>query len=278
LAPLADIDHVLACGAAGRFDQRLPSYRVAELDRVASSYNRLADALEQSRAQNLRLEADQAFASAVQARLEDERRHIARELHDELGQGITAVRAISGAILQRTADQPQIHGSAQAILAMTSQIQDGVRTILQRLRPAIGSGARLEQAVTDYCRLWSGIHPDIAIDCHTPASVAVSAGVGIAVLRLLQESLTNVARHSGASRVEVRLALRSDAFELEVSDNGRGLAPEALPGFGLKGMRERVAELHGELRLNTAPGGGLRITTCLPLLPCYEENDHGCHA
>jgi len=278
LAPLAQIDHVLACGAEGCFDLRLPSYRVAELDRVASSYNRLADALEQSRSQNLRLEEDQAFTSAVQARLEDERRLIARELHDELGQGITAVRAISGAILQRSADQPQIHGSAQAILAMTGQMQDGVRTILQRLRPAIGGGARLDQAVAEYCHLWSGIHPHIAIECSTPMSAETVGGVGITVLRLLQESLTNVARHAGASRVKVRLDMASDAVELEVSDNGRGLTPETLPGYGLKGMRERVAELHGEFRLSAAPGGGLRITTRLPIPPIHEENDHGCHA
>jgi two-component system sensor histidine kinase UhpB len=278
LAPLAQIDHVLACGAEGRFDLRLPSYRVAELDRVASSYNRLADALEQSRAHNLRLEKDQAFASAVQARLEDERRLIARELHDELGQAITAVRAISGAILQRSADQPQLHGSAQAILAMTGQMQDGVRAILQRLRPSIGGGARLDQAVAEYCHLWSGIHPHIAIECSTPMSAATAGGVGITVLRLLQESLTNVARHSGASRVKVRLDLASDAVELEVSDNGRGLAPETLPGYGLKGMRERVTELHGECRLSAAPGGGLRVTARLPIPPIDEENDHGGHS
>ena len=278
LAPLAEIDRALACGTEGRFDQRLPSYRVAELDRVATSYNRLAAALEKSRDQNLRLTEDQAFASAVQARLEDERRLIARELHDELGQGIAAVRAISGAILQRSADQPRIHGSAQAILAMTGQMQDGVRAILQRLRPSIGTGCGLDQAVSEYCRIWSEIHPHVAIDCSASSARPASGRVGITVLRLLQESLTNVARHSGATRVAVRVAMTDGTLELEVTDNGCGLPAQAVPGFGLRGMRERVAEFQGEFRIGSAPAGGLRITTRLPVRASQEESEHGCHA
>nr|WP_246262308.1 HAMP domain-containing sensor histidine kinase [Aromatoleum evansii] len=280
LAPLADIDRALARGADGNFDVRLPAYRAAELDCVANSYNRLADALDQSRAQNLRLEEDQAFARAVQARLEEERRLIARDLHDELGQAITAVRAISGAILQRCDDQPQIHGSAQAILAMTGQMQDGVRTILQRLRPANSGGALLDQAVAEYCRLWSGHHPQIALDCHTsPIAAPTSETLGIAVLRLLQESLTNVARHSGASHVDVRLDIAADAIALEVCDNGCGIVAAANPArYGLIGMRERVAELHGELRLESLSGGGLRVSARLPIPSSHEESNHGLHA
>ncbi|AYH43290.1 sensor histidine kinase [Azoarcus sp. DN11] len=278
LAPLAQIDAALARGADGRFDVRLPGYRVAELDRVAASYNRLADTLDDTRAQNLRLEEDQAFARAVQARLEEERRVIARELHDELGQAITAVRAISGAILQRCDNQPQLHGSAQAILAMTGQMQDGVRAILQRLRPAsTDGGGRLDQAVSDYCHLWSGHHPHIRVDCRTaPAGTPTDGALSLTVLRLLQESLTNVARHSGASHVDVRLEFAPDAVALEVCDNGRGLAADTLPGhYGLTGMRERVAELHGELHLDTPPGGGLRVSARLPHHHSPEESFHG---
>ena len=278
LAPLAQIDAALARGAEGHFDRRLPSYRVAELDRLAASYNRLAERLDRSEARNFRLEQDQAFASALNARLAEERRLISRELHDELGQGIAAVRAISGAILQRSGDQPHIHGSAQAILAMTGQMQDGVRAILHRLRPvSTESGGRLDQAVVDYCRLWSGHHPHIRVECHvTPPDAPTGDVLGVTVLRLLQESLTNVARHSGASLVEVQLRFDSNAVTLDVRDNGRGLAPEPAAGhFGLTGMRERVAELRGELRLDTPPGGGLRVIARLPHNPSSKENSHG---
>jgi two-component system sensor histidine kinase UhpB len=281
LAPLGQIDAALARGAEGHFDRRLPTYRVAELDRLAASYNRLAERLDRSEALSLRLEQDQAFACALHARLAEERRLIARELHDELGQGIAAVRAMSGAILQRCDDQPHIHGSAQAILAMTGQMQDGVRAILHRLHAASpGSGARLDQAVAEYCRLWSGHHPDIRVACDlTPPNGPTGESLSVTVMRLLQESLTNVARHSGASQVEVQLRFARDAVALEVRDNGRGLPAELAPGrFGLTGMRERVAELRGELRLDTPPGGGLRISARLPHIPPFEENADGLHA
>lgn len=278
LAPLGQIDAALARGAEGHFDRRLPSYRVAELDRLAVSYNRLAERLDDSEARNVRLEQDQAFANALRERLTEERRLIARELHDELGQGIAAVRALSGAILQRCDDAPNIHGPAQAILAMTGQLQDGVRAILERLRPpGAGADGRLDVAVADYCRQWSTHHPQIRIRCDaTRADCPPGEAASVAVLRLLQESLTNVARHSQASAVEVRLRFDGDAIALDVRDNGRGLAQEAGRGrFGLAGMRERVAELHGELQLDMPPGGGLRVSVRLPQTRSFKESSNG---
>lgn len=273
LAPLAQINTALARGAEGHFDRRLPTYRVDELDHLAASYNRLADSLDQTRSHNLRLEHDQALAHAVKARLEDERRLIARELHDELGQAITAVRAIAGAILQRCEQQPQLHGSAQAILAMTGQMQDGVRAILQRLRAPGGDPcARLDEIVTNYCALWARCHPDIVLHCDAaPAGGAVAETLALAVLRLLQESLTNVARHACATRVDVRLQVGPHGITLEVCDNGRGLPAERRSDrFGLVGMRERVAQLDGELRFETPRGGGLSVRARLPAKPPLE--------
>lgn len=276
LAPLLQIDAALARSAEGLFDRRLPTYRVAELDRLAASYNRLADQLDQSEASKLRLEREQVFSRTLHERLTDERRLIARELHDELGQSITAVRAISGTLLQR-GDHPQIHGSAQAILAMTSRMQDGVRAILQRLRPPSTEGcAQLDQAVARYCELWSGHHPAIQLDCHTSTPHTPPAeAVGVAVLRLLQESLTNVVRHSRATRVEVQLSFAADAVALEISDDGIGLPTQPDPArHGLAGMRERVAELSGELELESPATGGLRVRARLPCTVTPENRDH----
>lgn len=267
LAPLSQIEAALSRGAGGRFDTRLPTFQVKEIDQVAESYNRLADSLDQTRARNVRLEEDQAFSQAVQSRLEEERRFIARELHDELGQAITAVRAITGAILQRSADQAQLYGSAQAIMAMTGQMQDGVRAILQRLRPpGVDGGMRLDEAVSSYCALWSSHHPQISIECRThPLPAPAADTLAVTVLRLLQESLTNVARHANASRVEVTFGGDEELVELQVTDNGRGLTGVTAPDrFGIAGMRERVTELHGELRLETAPEGGVRLHARLP--------------
>ena len=275
LAPITEIHTALERGASGRFDQRLPEYATRELALLARSYNRLADSLDESLAENARLEQDQALARALQARLEQERRAIARELHDELGQGITAVRSIAGAIIQRTTEQPGINGSAQAILAMTTQMQDGVHTILQRLRSrSADSQVRIEEAIESYCALWASHHGDIRVDCTIEAlGEQVTDALGLTILRMVQESLTNVARHAHATRVEVRLGVRDDEIEVEVIDNGRGLGENPAPGrHGLVGMRERIAELHGELELSSPPEGGLNVRARLPLPPTVPHH------
>lgn len=268
LAPITEIHSALERGASGQFDQRLPEYATRELALLARSYNRLADSLDESLAENARLEQDQALARALQARLEQERRAIARELHDELGQGITAVRSIAGAIIQRTTEHPGLNGSAQAILAMTTQMQDGVHTILQRLRSGnADSQVRIEEAIESYCALWASHHGDIQLDCAIEALGAqVTDALGLTILRMVQESLTNVARHAQATHVEVRLGVRDDEIEVEVIDNGRGLGQNPAPGrHGLVGMRERIAEVRGQLELSSPPEGGLNVRARLPL-------------
>ena len=268
LAPLLHIDAALREGAKGRFDNRLPHFGATEIDRLVDSYNRLADTLDDSRARNRRLERDQAFARALQTKLEEERRVIARELHDELGQGITAVRAITGSILQRPDTPAAIHGSAQAMLAMTSQMQDGVRTILQRLRGDEDAPVRgLEQAFERYCAHWRNLHPDVALHCLArPIEAELDGTVALALMRLLQESLTNVARHAAADRVEVSLTSTDDRIELRVRDNGNGMSAAGVAHrYGITGMRERVDALHGELHLETPAEGGLCVRAVLPL-------------
>lgn len=274
LRPLGEIDAAIARGADGHFDRRLPALGAPELDRLARSYNRLAERLDHTLADKRKLEDEQRFAHAIQERLEDERRAIARELHDELAQGITAVRAIAGAIQQRSADQPGIHGSAQAIVAMTGQMQDGVRAILHRLRPPMLAGGQLDEAVRDWCAQWSALYPQIELQCHIDTrQVAVGDAIQLTVQRLLQEGLTNVVRHAGASRVDIDLRCAAHGVELQITDNGRGLTADVTdcrPRYGLTGMHERTLALGGELRFEAAPEGGLSVYARLPLNPIPE--------
>ena len=268
LAPLSALEAALERSADGRFDVRLPSHGIAELDRLALRYNRMADELAQSLQQNARLEQDQAFAQALQARLEDERRQIARELHDEVAQSVTAVRAMAGAIAQRSEEQPNVHGSAQAILAMTSQMQDGVHAILQRLRrPEPVAAGRLAAALRQYCSHWAGLYPNIELHQQIEDEPhALREDFCLTVLRLLQESLTNVARHAGASRVDVTVRCHADALTLDVGDDGCGFAPaHASDRHGLVGMRERVSSCAGSLELRRNALGGAQVTARLPL-------------
>ncbi len=272
LAPLRAVDTAFVRGGGGQFAQRLPEVGAPELDRLSRSYNSLAEQLDHTRADNAALTVDQRFAHALRERMEAERCLIAREMHDELAQGITAVRAIAGAIEQRSTAQPGIHGNAQVILALTSQMQDGVRTILQRLRqPAAEIRNTIGAVIEDCCTRWSELYPLIALECRVAAHVpTLSNEQTHALQRLLQEGLTNVARHAQAGAVMVALDWNTHAVSLSITDNGRGLCPDPSdlrPRYGLVGMHERMRALGGTLQLDRPVGGGCRVEACLPLGP-----------
>ena len=274
LHPLDQIKAALECTGQGRFDTRLPVYASRDLSRLATAFNGMADRLKEAVNENVRLDSERELSRLLQARLEAERRSISQELHDELAQGITAVRALAGAIVQRTSDQPALHGPAQSIIAVTNQIQDGIRHILQRLRPLDNNPVTdLEQALRHYLELWQQHYPALAlhVDLRT-GTIQVSNELALAVLRIIQEGLTNVVRHAGAVQVQLTLlALAQDDaewLELTLTDNGRGLCGQsgkpAGCGFGLTGMRERVAALQGELSITSTAVGGVCLRARLP--------------
>ncbi|MEO6353456.1 MAG: ATP-binding protein [Burkholderiaceae bacterium] len=277
LHPLDQIKAALERTGRGRFDTRLPLYASGDLNRLATAFNGMADRLNQAVNDNVRLDSERELARLLQARLEAERCSIARELHDELAQGITAVRALSGAIVQRTADQPALHGHAQSIIAVTNQIQEGIRSILQRLRPS-GDNALsdLEQALQHYLELWQQHYPELALhtDIRT-GPLQVGDELALTVLRIIQEGLTNVVRHAAAAQVQLTLHAVQQAdgawLELTLADNGCGLSGKASGnagcGLGLTGMRERVAALQGELSVASMAGGGTCLHARLPALP-----------
>jgi two-component system sensor histidine kinase UhpB len=274
LHPLDQIKAALECTGQGRFDTRLPLYGSRDLSRLANAFNGMADRLNEAVNENVRLDSERELARLLQARLEAERRSIAQELHDELAQGITAVRALAGAIVQRTTEQAALHGHAQSIIAVTNQIQEGIRHILQRLRPLGNDGATdLGQALQHYLELWQQHYPDLALhaDLHT-GTLQVSDDLALTVLRIIQEGLTNVVRHAAAAQVQLTLHSVQQAdgawLELTLADNGRGLSGKASSnpgcGFGLTGMRERVAALQGELSIVSMAGGGTCLRARLP--------------
>lgn len=266
LRPLGLVMAALDRTGNGRFDTRLPVFPVPELGRLSRAFNGMADRLAQAVEENVRLESEQEIARRLQARLEEERRGIARELHDELAQGITAVRALAGAVVQRTVEQPALHGHARSIIAVTGEMQDGVRNILHRLRPVAADNlpAVLERTLV----AWRRQNPDVALE----ASVDVEGGpladeLAQTALRVVQEGLTNIVRHAGASHASLVVTRGDGWLILSLTDNGCGLgAPSAQRGcgLGLTGMGERIALLGGQLEFATPSGGGLRLVARLP--------------
>ena len=274
LQPLAQVMRALERTGHGRFDTRLPVFATPELGRLARAFNGMADRLNAAVNDNVRLETEHEVAEQMQARLAAERRRIARELHDELAQGITAVRALAGAIAQRSSEQPALREPAHHIIAVTGDMQAGVKAILLRLQPPVGTG--LAATLQNQLGRWQGQHADIALQARIDLGPqALSEPLAQTVLRIVQEGLTNVVRHAAASRVELRLGRHGGQLELTLRDNGAG-APgrpsrQAGCGLGLAGMRERVAALGGHLEFTQPAGGGFCLHARLPAPPLTEE-------
>lgn len=271
LKPLEDVMAALDRTGQGKFDTRLPTDGPAELARLGHAFNGMARRLNEAVIENVRLTHEQAVARAITERLEADRLAIARDLHDELGQSITAVAALAGAIVQRSTDTPQIHQSAEVIRDVASRMQGDVRALLTRLRPPGSSAQRetLDDAVRSYLASWSRHHADIELSTELFAGPQpLPDDITLATLRIVQESCTNIVRHALASRARVRLLREGDTLTIEISDNGRGILPApGQAGFGLAGMRERVIGLAGDLDISSPPGGGTRIRARLPLTP-----------
>ncbi|MEZ4333162.1 MAG: PAS domain S-box protein [Myxococcota bacterium] len=225
---------------------------------------KLAEATERELVENRR------FTQRMQTRLEEERRSIARELHDELGQYVTAIKTIGTAIANRTADDvPDVHRSAQAIVQAASHIYDGVHGIIRQLRPGTLDHFGLPAAIEELVKSWSNRNPEVECTLEMAGDVgALGEPVSIGVYRLVQESLTNVARHAGARRVRVEIRRLGQRLTVDVADDGRGLPsgePDGRARLGVVGMRERVQALGGEFRLDSERGVGVRIHASIPV-------------
>jgi signal transduction histidine kinase len=208
-----------------------------------------------------------AWAVSLVGTLEDERLRIARGMHDELGQLLTALK-LELAGLAQVATGP---GSAPRIASMKALIDEtivAVRRIADDLRPLMLDDLGLNAAVESLARTAAermDIEVTVRHDEHDPP---VHPGVATALYRMVQEALTNVARHAHATDVNIDLRVAGSHVVLVVEDNGIGLPADALRregSWGLRGLRERVTLFGGTLTLDNAPGSGARLTVRLPL-------------
>lgn len=222
--------------------------------------------LESAELEHSRHELRQLSASMARAR-EGARLHIARELHDELGQRLSALK-LDLASLDPADDAAGFAERVAAMLGMLDETMTAVRRIAADLRPLmlddLGLIAALEWLARDSARRM-GIEVTVHLGQQDPA---LGNEATTAVYRIVQEALTNVARHARATDVRIELREAAGEVVLTVQDNGVGFAPEAArkPGsFGLLGIRERAQLLGGSMHTENPLGGGARITVRLPL-------------
>ena len=232
--------------------------------------------LQEERLRREKRQAESRYRSLARHQVgvrEEERSRIARDVHDELGQKLTALKLEVSLLSARySGDQPELGQKLQTLLALIDATMDSVRTIAADLRPPVldlGLVPAIEWQVQEFRRR-TGIACELAVG---EDDIELDEERATAVFRMLQEALTNVARHARASQVEVALAPRQDELQLTVEDNGVGMPasrPRGKKSFGLLGLRERALMLDGEVNIDSRPGRTVvRIT--LPLSGATTE-------
>ncbi len=246
--------------------------RTAVLTRV--NHEMRTEIAERQRAEEqLRKSRDQlrALAARLQSVREEERTYIAREIHDELGQACTAIKMDLALISRKlTGRQAALRAKVESSIELVDGTIVTLRRIASELRPRtlddLGLPAALEAQAQEF-ESRTGIHCSVTLP---PEPLPLDSDRSTAIFRIFQESLTNVARHAHATRVEARLQLDRDRIVFQVFDNGTGFDPEvakARKSLGLVGMQERALLLNGEFKTEGVPGAGTTMTLTIPFSP-----------
>lgn len=250
----------------GDYTKRLPHFPLPEFARISQAFNHMATTLENARNENRTLTQQ---SLAIQ---EEERRYLAQELHDELGQSLTAIKVMAASLRQSGGAARE---AVEQIMAICDRLFGVVRGMMRRLRPIILDDLGLSASLEDLVEHWRGRNPEIELTFRCEEGVDECAGSAqIHLFRIVQECLTNVFRHSAARRAWIDLALVEEVqppklwIVLEVGDDGQGFdSTQPRPGLGMRGIRERVASLDGQFAVRTGMGKGVSIEV---KVPCEE--------
>jgi len=246
---------------SGEYGKKLPNFKISEFDAIAAEVNNLSEALNTARQNN------QALARHTMHIQENERQTMSRELHDEMGQSLTAVKAMAVATKQ---PQARINEIADSIIDICNHLSVVVRSMMRTLHPLSLSDLGLAATLTDLVTEWQRRHPSLEIDLNYDEAVDwLDEEVAIHVYRIVQECLTNVVRHSeaGKARVAVRrhIIKGQEQVLVRVEDDGVGGSTDG-EGFGILGMRERVESMGGQFAFESNPGVGVRVRAWMPFI------------
>ena len=219
--------------------------------KLVRAYNSMVDRLRAERA------ASSVRALAAQ---EAERQRVAQELHDEVGQSLTAVLL---GLKRLRALAPEVADDIDIVREAATASLDDIRRVVRQLRPDALEHLGLAEAVAELCREAESVGEAVVDRRIDPELPALSNTAEIVIYRVAQEALTNVLRHAGASYVLVRLAVGHDDVVLTVEDDGRGCS-RVEPGTGVLGMRERAAHAGGLFDIASRPGEGTVVTLAVP--------------
>jgi two-component system sensor histidine kinase UhpB len=272
LKGLADIEQ-------GDYRSRLADLHLPEFTKLAAAFNRMAEVLQHSR------EKTRFLTNKSLSIQEDERRRFALEMHDEMGQSISAIKAMAVSIQQR-ADDETVSRSAQTIAEVSDEVYVTVRRMMKQLRPAILDELGLFNTLEQLVEEWNERHPECFCTLVTGGIDAeLQDSISISLYRVIQEALTNVAKHAQSTQVSVELnipetqheeprrpQMQAEQIAVRISDNGRGMdLHDKKQGLGLLGIRERVEALEGRFELTS--DSGVTLSIHLPFNGGVDESD-----
>ena len=249
----------------GDLSTRLPTFTLPEFNRIGHSLNRMAESLAMER----QLEENRQLTQLIQTHIEDERRSLARELHDELGQYVTAIKTFAVAIANKAKDKsPDIAANAQTIVGAANQIYEGMHSIIRQLRPGALDNLGLSETLRDAMQYWQTLHANVRFELKLNGQLDdLGESLNINVYRIVQESINNALKHAQAKSIEVSLTLLENELQLLIKDDGVGMnmaSVDQSQHFGLLGIRERVQGFHGSFSLLSEPNRGTAIHINIP--------------
>lgn len=261
---------------SGDFNVALPPFHGREAHAIGEAFNQLAVGLQEnieSRQRAFeaerRLADSHALASLIEERMDAERREIARALHDELGQSVTAIRSLAQSISLRTEGLDARIGRAATLIGdEAGRLYDQMHGMIPRLAPmtlhSLGLGEALKDLVARVHAAHGGVR--IGMTCLLEPRAEVGAGAQVAY-RIVQEAVTNAIRHGQADEIEILVEGTQSQMDLRVADSGRGLAPnwQQSGHFGLRWLTDRAQALGGTLELRRRAQGGTELVAMLPL-------------
>lgn len=280
LAPLDQIHKALRDIETGKHTVRLPPLRGKEAGEMGRAFNRMAQAVEDniqvrqfSAETQTRLATQREFTALLHQRIEEERAALARELHDELGQSLTAIRSIAKSMMQHLDGQNHpLEQSARMLFDTAGSTTDALQRMIPRLRPIQLEGMGLVDALRDLIAERQIIDPQLKIDARLEVDIGdLPEHHELSIYRIVQEALTNVQRHANATHVALTLRREvgstNDMLRLTISDNGNGGTADLRRSghYGVLGMQERAESLAGHVMFGIGPMGGLQVDVSIPL-------------
>jgi two-component system sensor histidine kinase UhpB len=277
LQPLHALERTVDRVAAGDLSARAQPvlFRDPDVERLGDTLNTMLDVLGEHRG------LLQKLSEQVLEAQEDERKRIARELHDETAQALTTL-LIRLKILERARTATEVRGQINELRELTAQTLEAVRSLAVELRPATLDDLGLVAALEAYTEAYAGRIPlplEFSAQGFDDQSTRLPPQLELVLYRVVQEALTNVAKHAGASHVRVALRLNAHEVVAAVTDDGQGFDVEDVMrsrerGLGMFGMQERLALVQGQLVIDSEPGRGTRIEARVPSAPSLVPGGH----